>query len=139
MSHLERELELNGLQVPYELQIVTLTQQAKQQNTEKPKSTCHHCKKPDHYGNRFRQLKQEKDQAQNNPNCAGHNNNNISGGPANSNSNMKISDNTNAIITPNQNNRKLRPVYPPCETCGKTNHATEKRYFGANAGIRPLP
>ena len=30
-------------------------------------------------------------------------------------------------------------VYPPCETCGKTNHSAERCYIGANAVNRPLP
>ena len=43
----------------------------------------------------------------------------------------------------NPNNHKFdsksTTVYPPCETCGKTNHATERCYVGANAANRPLP
>ena len=35
--------------------------------------------------------------------------------------------------------RKSRTVYPPCETCGKTNHSAERCYVGANAVNRPLP
>ena len=35
--------------------------------------------------------------------------------------------------------RKSRTLYPPCETCGKTNHSTERCYVGANAANRPLP
>ena len=35
--------------------------------------------------------------------------------------------------------RKSRTLYPPCETCGKTNHSTERCYAGANAANRPLP
>ena len=42
----------------------------------------------------------------------------------------------------NPNNHKIdrnsRTLYPPCETCGKTNHSTEKCYVGANAANRPL-
>ena len=34
--------------------------------------------------------------------------------------------------------RKSRTVYPPCETCGKTNHSAERCYVGANAVNRPL-
>ena len=45
VSHLERELKLNGLEAPDEVQTNTVTQQASQQNSEKPKPTCHHCKK----------------------------------------------------------------------------------------------
>ena len=44
VSHLERELELNGLEAPDEMPINTVTQQAPQQNSNKPKPTCHHCK-----------------------------------------------------------------------------------------------
>ena len=35
--------------------------------------------------------------------------------------------------------RKSRTLYSPCETCGKTNHSTERCYVGANAANRPLP
>ena len=36
VSHLERELELNGLEAPDEMPINTVTQQAPQQNTKRP-------------------------------------------------------------------------------------------------------
>ena len=45
VSHLERELELTGLEAPGGMPINTVTQQAPQQNPDKPKPTCHHCKK----------------------------------------------------------------------------------------------
>ena len=32
-----------------------------------------------------------------------------------------------------------KPKYSPCETCKKTNHTTDKCYFGANAANRPPP
>ena len=35
--------------------------------------------------------------------------------------------------------RKSRTLYPPCETCGKTNHSTERCYVGANAANGPFP
>ena len=57
VSHLERELELNGMEAPDEMRINTVTQQAPQQNSNKPIPTCHHCKKPGHYQNQCRQLK----------------------------------------------------------------------------------
>ena len=41
--HLVRELELNGLAAPDEMPINTVTQQAPQQNSEKPKPKCHYC------------------------------------------------------------------------------------------------
>ena len=68
VSHLERELELNGLEAPDEMPLNTVTQQAPQQNSNKPRPTCHHCKKPGHYQNQCRQLKREKDQTRNNTN-----------------------------------------------------------------------
>ena len=62
LSHLERELQLNGLEAPDDLQINTASQQATQQNSGKLKPTCHHCRKPGHYWNQSRQLKREKAQ-----------------------------------------------------------------------------
>ena len=35
--------------------------------------------------------------------------------------------------------RKSRTLYPPCETCVKTNHSTERCYVGANTANRPHP
>ena len=32
-----------------------------------------------------------------------------------------------------------KTVYPPCETCGQTNHSTERCYHGANAANRQPP
>ena len=76
VSHLERELELNGLEAPDEMQLNTVMQQDTKQNSEKPKPTCHPCKKPGHYRNQCRQLKREKDQVQNNTDSAANNKNN---------------------------------------------------------------
>ena len=139
LSHLERELELNGLEAPDELQTNTETQQTTQQNFERPKKNCHHCKKPTHYRNQCRQLKREKDPARNNMNTADNGNKNDGSAQTNSNSNSRVSNNTNANKTNNQKHRKPRLVYPPCETCGKTNHSREKCYFRANAANRPPP
>ena len=55
--HLEKELELNSLEAPDELELNTVTQQATQQNSEKPKPICHHSKKPGHYRKQCRQRK----------------------------------------------------------------------------------
>ena len=117
VSHLEKELELNGLEAPDEMPIDTVTQQAPQQNYDKPKPTCHHCQKPGHYQNQCRQLKREKDQNRNITNSA---NNNNGSAPTNSNSNNKVANNTKANNINNQRDRRSRPVFPPCETCGRT-------------------
>ena len=117
VSRLERELELNGLEAPDEIKLNTVIQQDTQQNSGKPKPTFHHCKKPGHYRNQCRQLKREKDQTRNNTNSATNNN-----GSAQTNSNLnnnKVTDNAKGNNTNNQRDRKPRPVFPPCETCGK--------------------
>ena len=137
VSHLERELELNGLEAPDEMPISTVTQQAPQQNSNKPRPTCHHCKKPGHYQNLCRQLTRQKDQTRNNTNSASNNN-----GSAQTNSNPnnnKVPDNTKGNNINNHRDRKSRPVFPPCETCARNNHSTEKCYLGANAANRPPP
>ena len=139
VSHLDRQLELNGLEALDEMPINTVTQQVTQQNSEKPKPSCHHCKKPGHYRNQCRQLKREKDQIRNNTNGAGNRKNNNGSAQTNSNSNNKVSNNTNANNTNNQRDRRSRPFYPPCEFCGRTNHSTEKFYLGADAANRPPP
>ena len=49
------------------------------------------------------------------------------------------SDTNDSIPNNYKFDRKSRTFYPPCETCGKTNHSTERCYVGANAANRPLP
>ena len=139
VSHLERELELNGLEAPDEMQLNTVMQQDTQQNSEKPKPTCHHCKKPGHYRNQRRQLKREKNQVQNNTDSAANNKNNNGSAQTNSNPNHKAPVANKANNTNNHRDRKPRPVFPPSETCGRTNHSTERCYLGANAANRPPP
>ena len=134
--HLEKELELEDLEAPDEMPINTVKQRAPRQNSEKPKQTCHHCKKPGHYQNQCRQLTREKDQTRNNTKIA-NNNNGIA--QTNSNPNNKVPNNTKANKTDNQKDRRSRSLFPPCETCGRTNHSTEKSYLGANAPNRPPP
>ena len=136
VSHLEREFELNGLEAPDEMPINTVTQQTPQQNSNKPRPTCHQCKKPGHYQNQCRQLKREKDQTRNNTNSA----NNSGSAQTNSNPNTnKFTNNTKGNTINNHGDRKSRPVFPPCETCGRNSHSTEKCYLGANAANRPPP
>ena len=45
VSHLEKELELNCLEAPDEMPINTVTQQAAQQSSDKPKQRCYPCLK----------------------------------------------------------------------------------------------
>ena len=49
------------------------------------------------------------------------------------------SDTNDSNPNNHKNDRKSRTHYAPCDTCGKTNHSTERCYVGANAANRPLP
>ena len=46
VTHLERDLDLNGLEAPDELPINNVSLQPTNTNADRPKPTCHHCKKP---------------------------------------------------------------------------------------------
>ena len=81
-----------------------------------------------------RQLKREKDQARNQTNSANNNNGNAQ---TNSNPNNKVANYTKASNIKNRRDRRPRPVFPPCETCRRTNHSTEKCYLVPNAANRP--
>ena len=134
VTHLERELELNGLEAPDELPINNVSQQPTNTNADRPKLTCHHCKKPGHYRNQCRLLKKQRETTENNQNNPGNKNSDANTSNPKSNANNNNNNRNN-----NRAERKPKTVYPPCETCGKTNHSTEKCYFGANAANRPPP
>ena len=93
MTDRERELELNGLEALDELPVNNVSQQPTKSNSDKPKPTCHHCKKPGHYRNRCRLLKKQREQTENNQN-----------NPGNKNSDANTS-NPNSKVTTNNNNR----------------------------------
>ena len=134
VTHLERELELNGLEAPDELPINNMSQQPTNTNADRPKPKCHHCKKPGHYRNQCRLIKKQLEQTENNQNNPGNKNSAANTSIPNDNVN-----NNNNNKNSNKAERKPKTVYPPCEPCGKTNHSTEKCYFGANAANRPPP
>ena len=138
VTHLEKELKLNGLEAPDELQINTVSQQPTNTKANRPKPTCQYCKKPGHYRNQCRFLKKQREQTENTQNNPGNKNSGANSFAPNSNVNNKINNNSNQK-NGNSVGRKPKTVYPPCETCGKTNHSTEKCYFGDNAANRPPP
>ena len=132
------ELELNGFAAPDELQINTVSQQLTNVNADRPKPTCHHCEKSGQYRNQCHLLKKQREQTeilQNNP---GNRNSDANNTSPNSNVNNN-KNNHNKYKNSNIAERKRETVYPPCETCGKTNHSEDRCYVGANAAKRPLP
>ena len=135
VTHLEKELELMCLEAPDELQINTLSHNTVNANANRTKPTCHYCKKPGHDKNQCRLLKKQREQTQNIQNIPGNKNSDAKTSNTNANVNNPNNDNRNS----NRAERKPKTVYPPCETCGKTNHSTEKCYNGANAANRPPP
>ena len=119
VTHLGRELELSDLEAPDELPINNMNQQPTNNNADRPKPTCHHCKKSGHYRNQCRLLKKQRDQTENNENNPGNKNSDAN----NSNSNSNINNNNNNNKNSYRAKRKRKTVYPPFETCGKTNHS----------------
>ena len=124
VTHLEKELELNGLEAPDELQVNTVSQQLTNTKADRPKKTCHHCKKPRHYRNQCRLLKKQREQSGNNQNNSGNKSSDANNSNPNSNVNNNNNNNNNNNKNSNRAERKLKTVYLPCETCGKTNHST---------------
>ena len=120
VTHLKKELELNGLEAHDELQVNTLNHCATNANTEKPKPTCHHCKNPGLYINHCHHLEKKKQQNESTKSNVG-----------------KFDSGTNNS-DPN-NSKKFKTVCSSCEVCGKTRHTTEKCYYGANAANMSLP
>ena len=107
--HLERELELSGLENDGELSIPTTTTlplNDNQQNTEQAKIVCHYCKKPGHVIRDCRK-RMKKEQKQRND--------------------LSI-----------QNTKpSTSKSFAPCPHCQRTNHPPEKCSSGPNAANRP--
>ena len=108
-THLGRELELNGLEAPDELQLNTVSHNTVNANANRTKPTCQYCKKPGHYKNHCRLLKKQREQTENNQNY-----------PGNKNGDANTSNPNGSVKNPNNNNRnskrakrKPKAVCPP--------------------------
>ena len=136
VTRLEKELDLKGLESPDELQINTVSHDAKNTNADRPKPTRHQCKKPGRYRNQppAKKAKEESEGTQNN---LGNKSSGANTSLINNNTNMN--KNNNPYKNSNRAKRKPKAIHPPCETYGKTHHSTEKCYYGANAANRPPP
>ena len=109
VAHLERELELSGLENDGELTKPTMTAvppNDNQQNTEQTKVICHYCKKPGHVIREWRKRMRKEQEQRIDP------------------STQKMKPSTS------------KP-FPPCPHCQLTNHPPEKCWSGHNAANRP--
>ena len=109
VAHLERELELSGLENHGELTIPTMTAVTpndNQQNTEKAKILCHYCKKPGHFIRDCRKRMRKEQEQRNDPSIQ----------------NTKPS---------------LSKSYAHCLRCQRTNHPPEKCWSGPISTNRP--
>ena len=107
-------------------------------NVDKPKQLCHHCKRPRHYWNYCRLLKRQKNSLKvlklflETKTVA----------PiilSQTTRQTRIATITTTTKTMSELKKSQKTVYPPCETCRKTNHSAEKFYYGANEANRPPP
>ena len=133
-KHLEEEIQLKGLEAPEELQINTDSQRKARTNAEEPNTTFHCCKKPEHYGYQGKKryvLKRQKEQVEGTQVNPG--NRNSGADKTTITSRQQQQQNTSRA------GRKLKTVYPPCETSRKTNNSTGKCNYGANAAKRLPP
>ena len=109
VTHLERELELSGLENDGELTIPTRTAvppNDNQQNTEQIKIVCHYCKKPGHVIRDCRKRIRKEQEQRNNP------------------STQKMKPSTSKS-------------YAPCPHCQRTIHPPKQCWSGPNAANRP--
>ena len=136
VTHLETELDLNGLEAPDEQQINIVSQHATNINADRPKPTCHYCKKPRPYRNQCLLLKKQREQTEITQNDPGNRNSDVNDSIPDNNTNNNNHINYNIC---KRTEGKPETVYLPSETCGKTNDSAERCYVGANAANRPLP
>ena len=112
-----------------------MSQHATSTNADRPEPTCKPRRKPVHYRSQCRQLEKDK---------------------KNKLRALKTMLGTKTVVrlflsrkltktttlttkTKKRAERKPTTVYPPCETCGKTNQSTENCYFVVNAANGPPP
>ena len=109
VAHLEKELELSGLENDGELTVTTMTAiptNDNQQTTEQTKTVWHYCKKPGYVIRDFRKRMRKEQEQRNDPSMQ----------------NTKPSTSKS---------------FAPCPHCQRTNHPAEKCWSGPNAANRP--
>ena len=123
VTHLEREVEPKDLETADELHMVAVSQYATNTNAGRPKLTCLHYKRRGNWRNHccllkiLKLIRETKTVAP-----------------------ITQTQTTMSVTTTTTTKTITEPktIYSLSETCGKTNHSTEKGYFRANAVKRPL-
>ena len=108
VTHLERELELNGLEEGDDIPVPTMSTAPTATRPRTgllssgidPNITCNYCKKPGHVKDDCRKLKRKEEQRCN-------------------------------------DGQDTKKEYPKCPTCDKTNHPAERCWKGAGAHLKP--
>ena len=118
VTHLEKELELNGLEAPDELQVNNVSRPTNT-NSQYPNQRATTVKNLDitEIGVAcWKNPQYQTDKTQISPG-------NKNSGANNSQPNRSVNKNNKNNKHKNSNRAKRKPkiVYPPCETCGKTN------------------
>ena len=120
VTHPEKELELNGLEAPDDLQINTVSQSATNTVADEPKTSCHHCEIPSIteisvacWKDGEKWLKTPKIISETRRVA-----------PTTLFQTIKPTTITKKQYQSQKKAKKI--VYPLCETCRKTNHSTEK-------------
>ena len=90
-------------------------------------------KKPGHYSNQCRLLKTQREQSEDTQINFGNKTIGANNSIPNNNTNQNVHNNNYS----SRAERKPTIVYPPCETCGKTNNSTDKGYYRTKAVNRP--
>ena len=108
VTHLERELELNGLEGGDDITVPTMSTAPTPTRPGTgllssgidPNITCNYCKKPGHVKDECRKLKRKEEQRRN-------------------------------------DGQDTKKEYPKCPTCDKTNHPAERCWKGVGAHLKP--
>ena len=120
VTHLEKEIELNGLEAPDELQLNTVSHNTRNTNADRPKLTCLHCKEPGHDRNQCRLLEKQREQTENTQNKPGSKNSDAINSNTNSNlNNINNNHNNYKTVTELKGSQKLS-IYPVRHVTNRT-------------------
>ena len=135
VTHFENELGLDGFGALYELQLITMSQNATNTNTCRPRRTYHNCRKTGLYQNQCHQLeKLEKQKKHQERKEKGNKNNGANNSIPNKHNNKNYNNNDNSINNKSNNNNNKNNSNDNKSICKNNNRAEiSQKLF-----IRPL-